>query len=90
MDGTYDQKGTTIMANRYIRHEYWTGTGASIVGSWGTGHYTDHECVGSEYMSITFYPNGYYIHWEPDDPSEPDDNGGGVEEEVERWILKMP
>jgi hypothetical protein len=78
-DGTYDQKGTTIMANRYVRHEYWTGTGASIVGSWGTGHYTDHECVGSEYMSLTFYPNGYYIHWEADDPSEPDDNGGGVE-----------
>ncbi len=22
-DGTYDQKGTTIMDNRYIRHEYW-------------------------------------------------------------------
>ena len=22
-DGTYDQKGTTIMPNRYIRHEYW-------------------------------------------------------------------
>jgi hypothetical protein len=78
-DGTYDQQGTTIMDNRYIRHEYWTGTGASMVGGWGTGHYTDHECVGSEYMSLTFYPNGYYIHWEADDPSESDDNGGGVE-----------
>jgi hypothetical protein len=22
-DGTYNQKGTTIMDNRYIRHEYW-------------------------------------------------------------------
>jgi hypothetical protein len=22
-EGTYDQKGTTIMENRYIRHEYW-------------------------------------------------------------------
>ena len=22
-DGTYDQQGTTIMDNRYIRHEYW-------------------------------------------------------------------
>jgi len=22
-DGTYDQEGTTIMENRYIRHEYW-------------------------------------------------------------------
>jgi hypothetical protein len=22
-DGTYDQKGTTIMSDRYIRHEYW-------------------------------------------------------------------
>ena len=22
-NGTYDQKGTTIMNNRYIRHEYW-------------------------------------------------------------------
>jgi hypothetical protein len=22
-DGTYDQKDTTIMDNRYIRHEYW-------------------------------------------------------------------
>ena len=22
-DGTYDEKGTTIMDNRYIRHEYW-------------------------------------------------------------------
>ena len=22
-DGIYDQKGTTIMDNRYIRHEYW-------------------------------------------------------------------
>ena len=22
-DGTYDQRGTTIMDNRYIRHEYW-------------------------------------------------------------------
>jgi hypothetical protein len=22
-DGTYDQKGTTLIDNRYIRHEYW-------------------------------------------------------------------
>ena len=22
-DGTYDQKGTTIMSDRYIRHKYW-------------------------------------------------------------------
>ena len=30
-------------------------------------------------MSLTFYPNGYYVHWQSDEPSEPDDNGGGVE-----------
>jgi hypothetical protein len=75
----YNKKGTTIMDNRYIRHEYWIGTGTSIVGSWGTGHYTDLDDVGSEYMSLTFYPNGYYIHWQSDNPHESNDNGGGVE-----------
>ena len=49
----------------------------AIVGSWGSGHYTDPN--DSEYMSLTFYPNGYYIHYESDDPSSEDDNGGGVE-----------
>ena len=38
-----------------------------IVGSWGKGHYTDSN--GAEYLSLTFYPNGYYIHYESDDPS---------------------
>ena len=45
-EGTYDQQGTTIMDNRYIRHEYsssvgvtgkWNGTwGSSIYGLGGT------------------------------------------------------
>ena len=54
-----------------------TSPGGSIVGSWGKGHYTDSN--GAEYLSLTFYPNGYYIHYESDDPFSEDDNGGGVE-----------
>jgi hypothetical protein len=53
----------------------------SIVGSWGNGYYaqgTENEGE-PEYMSLTFYPNGYYIHYESDQQAEPDDNGGGVE-----------
>ena len=48
-----------------------------IVGSWGQG-YNDDPSI-SDYMSLTFYSNGYYIHWESDKPNEPCDYGGGVE-----------
>lgn len=53
----------------------------SIVGSWGTGYWpTGTENKGeSEYVSLTFYPNGYYIHYETGQAGEPCDNGGGVE-----------
>jgi hypothetical protein len=30
-DGSYDQKGTTIMDNRYIRHEYWRQEGEIVL-----------------------------------------------------------
>ena len=48
-----------------------------LVGSWGTGR--DNPGQPAEWISLTFYPNGTYIHWESDDPSNPDDEGGGVE-----------
>ena len=42
-DGAYDQCGTTTMANRYVRHEYWTGIhngGADLSGTWDS-YYTE-------------------------------------------------
>jgi len=42
-DGTWDQHGTTTMANRYVRHEYWTGIhngGADLSGTWDS-YYTE-------------------------------------------------
>ena len=30
-EGAYDQKGTTIMDNRYIRHEYWRQEGELVL-----------------------------------------------------------
>lgn len=53
----------------------------SVVGSWGQGYWAQGtENTGeSEYVSLTFYPNGYYIHYETGQTGEPCDNGGGVE-----------
>ncbi len=47
----------------------------SLVGSWGTGYWSDED----KYASITLYPNGYYIFWASDNPTVPSDSGGGVE-----------
>ena len=49
-DGTWDQHGTTTMANRYVRHEYWTGIhngGADLSGTW--------DSYGSENGSAETY-----------------------------------
>ena len=56
-------------------------TSSSIVGSWGSGIYPSGlEFTGEpELISLTFYPNGTYIHYEGPQASEPCDNGGGVE-----------
>jgi hypothetical protein len=53
----------------------------SIVGSWGRGYYPNgSQNEGEEeYITGTFYPNGYYIHYETGQASEPCDFGGGVE-----------
>lgn len=52
-----------------------------IVGSWGDGYYADgiDRVSDAEFIKLTFYPNGYYIHYETGQTSEPCDNGGGVE-----------
>jgi hypothetical protein len=54
---------------------------ASIVGSWGSGYYAQglRNEGDPQYFSITFYPNGYYIHYKSDKRDDYDDNGGGVE-----------
>lgn len=46
---------------------------APIVGGWGDGRNGDH----SGYVTITLYPNGYYIHWQTADPTP--DTKEGVE-----------
>ncbi len=53
----------------------------SIVGSWGSGYFSQgtQNQGEAEYMSLTFYSNGYYIHYESGQQIEPCDNGGGVE-----------
>lgn len=51
----------------------------SIVGSWGQGYGNGYASGGSDFGSLTFYPNGYYIHWQSDKKDEPYDMGGGVE-----------
>jgi hypothetical protein len=53
----------------------------SIVGSWGSGYFSQgtQNNGESEYMSLTFYSNGNYIHYESGQQSEPCDNGGGIE-----------
>jgi len=63
-----------------------SGTSASqstktIVGSWGKGIYPSglESNTEPEYIHLTFYPNGYYIHYETGQASERCDNGGGVE-----------
>ena len=50
-----------------------------IVGSWGPGHANDYQNGGSNFVSLTFYPNGHYIHWQSDKRDESGDMGGGVE-----------
>ena len=48
-DGTYDQKGTTTMANRYIRHEYWDDfSSAAIIA--------DHQAAAN----FSNIPSGYF------------------------------
>jgi len=51
-----------------------------LVGSWGPGYFPK-EFEGGEmdFTSLTFYPNGYYIHYETARKSEPCMDGGGVE-----------
>ncbi|OEU81265.1 MAG: hypothetical protein BA865_05990 [Desulfobacterales bacterium S5133MH4] len=44
-----------------------------IVGGWGPGYHD------GTYTTLTFYPNGHYIHWQTDEIDEPNDNGGGIE-----------
>ncbi len=48
----------------------------NLAGSWGTGY---NSGSGSEYSCFTCYPDGYLIMWMADDPSDPLDEGGGVE-----------
>ncbi len=43
-----------------------------LVGGWGDGRNRDR----SGFMTITFYPNGYYIHWQSPDPGHPDTKEG--------------
>ena len=56
-----------------------TRASGSIVGSWGPGYANGYQSGESDYLSLTIYPNGHYIHWQSDKKDEPDDNGGGVE-----------
>jgi hypothetical protein len=53
----------------------------SIVGSWGSGYFSQgtQNQGEAEYMSLTFYSNGSYVHYESGQQIEPCDNGGGVE-----------
>jgi hypothetical protein len=46
-----------------------------LVGSWGQAHYLNYPGITSEYMSLTFYPGGYYIHWSSDTPAPEDFSG---------------
>jgi len=84
--GTGDTYSVTINDNllKFADSDIWfervKDPNIQIVGSWGSGYYPagirgDAE---QEYISLTFYPNGYYIHYETGQTSEPCDNGGGV------------
>ena len=44
-----------------------------LVGGWSTGH----NDAGTGYLTVTFYPNGYYVHWQTADPTP--DTKEGVE-----------
>jgi hypothetical protein len=77
-DGTYDQKGTTIIPDRYIRHEYCSGDitpekCANIAGTWhgceeGTitctaaGETVTEEISGCSTINIE--QNGCEVRWE--------------------------
>jgi len=57
-DGTWDQHGTTTMANRYVRHEYWRENPEPITcenmdGTWTGTWYSIHSISGNISASIS-------------------------------------
>ena len=73
-DGTYDQQGTTIMDNRYIRHEY--SSSISVTGKWDC--YWPDEVGTTEYFTFTQSGSSLFGYWY-DDEEGPLDLSGTIE-----------
>ena len=51
----------------------------ALVGAWSSPDFHTGSPTLAEWVSLTFYADGTYIHVESDDPDDDCDNGGGTE-----------